>query len=575
MPPHLACSRCDGPVSHVELREGLAVRIDGNLVCGVCIEQLPQELQDGIAKARNARGMGLVVQSRPHPRHPDLTLFEFVDAAAIMRHRRSIGRGTALITKPLSRLATSTWIPRVILGAVGLLAVTGISLLILAKPSRPTAPTPPDVSPAAPTVVAQEAPKPAPASAPAPAPASVPTAAATTTPVKVPTPTPSEPAAPPVAALPTAAIPVTVAAPPEPRQATSASEQPALRRVIPLEAQAVVGGSNEDVQPFAPPLPWPIIGDVPPRLNCAAIEVRDVPWRGRWSLSIAASAQAGGVVVCVHPGRKDREMIEVWRGEPAKQDRTITLTNAWQTIVIEGPGPIALVDPAKGYDIPFWTIGGVQVTGGVPTTKDLPLRPVPLSMGNDRRLRSLLGVAKALRGKPMDPEQFQVALDRTHVDEASFRRWQTPIRQSWTAQFGERVPNGALTLVDLLPEQGEGWQPDKDRCHLLFLGLEGRDADLPAVELATRLRDLQSALRDKNPKTGKGLGIISVIIVGSALTDRAAIAAWKPVIDRLHRQGDPWLDLRGIEPADSGPVIGQAVANLVAHLSWLQQRTRR
>jgi hypothetical protein len=86
----LTCSRCQAMVSHDELGLGLAVRVNGELICPACIEQLPSEAQLSINRVRAMKGLGATTYRLAHPHHPDRALFTFSTAGLLNHHRRSL-----------------------------------------------------------------------------------------------------------------------------------------------------------------------------------------------------------------------------------------------------------------------------------------------------------------------------------------------------------------------------------------------------------------------------------------------------------------------------------------------------
>jgi hypothetical protein len=53
----LSCARCNAVISAEELAEGLAVKVDGDLVCSMCVDTLPGEAQVQINQMRAVRGL--------------------------------------------------------------------------------------------------------------------------------------------------------------------------------------------------------------------------------------------------------------------------------------------------------------------------------------------------------------------------------------------------------------------------------------------------------------------------------------------------------------------------------------
>ena len=91
MPPAtLVCNRCDAPIQLAELDQGLAVRVDGVLVCQQCVDSLPGEAQVQINQLRAMRGLSATTYSVNLARHPGLHLFSFTTAGNITVHRRVV-----------------------------------------------------------------------------------------------------------------------------------------------------------------------------------------------------------------------------------------------------------------------------------------------------------------------------------------------------------------------------------------------------------------------------------------------------------------------------------------------------
>ena len=159
-----ACHSCGATVSRDELVQGLAVRIDGNLVCPLCVDGLPGEAQVKINRVRALRGLNAVTYRVERPRHPRLAAYTFTTAGKLVEHRRELvdhGRYTApLLPPPSERPAAPT--PAVapgpaaqaargrnrgVLFAVAGLAVVGLALgLVLGRRGEAPAAVQPDVA---------------------------------------------------------------------------------------------------------------------------------------------------------------------------------------------------------------------------------------------------------------------------------------------------------------------------------------------------------------------------------------------------------------------------------------------
>lgn len=97
----LACSRCDGPVNQDDLTEGLAVRIDGQPVCAMCIETLPPALKLQINRVRALKGLAVVTFRVALSGHPSSNCFTFTSAGLLLLHRRALVHGTDFTTPDL------------------------------------------------------------------------------------------------------------------------------------------------------------------------------------------------------------------------------------------------------------------------------------------------------------------------------------------------------------------------------------------------------------------------------------------------------------------------------------------
>ena len=118
MPVTLACSCCDGPVSGRELADGLAMRVDGNLVCALCIDTLPPEIQAGIERTRRARGLSPILRFYEHPARRGYRIYGFSDSAALGQHRRSMRAGQTLAVVPYLKAPSRQprWLPWLAVG---------------------------------------------------------------------------------------------------------------------------------------------------------------------------------------------------------------------------------------------------------------------------------------------------------------------------------------------------------------------------------------------------------------------------------------------------------------------------
>ena len=86
----LSCARCDAVISADELGEGLAVRVDGDLVCSMCVDTLPGEAQVRINQMRAVRGLTVTTYQVVDNRLPKVQLYSFTNSANITGHRRKL-----------------------------------------------------------------------------------------------------------------------------------------------------------------------------------------------------------------------------------------------------------------------------------------------------------------------------------------------------------------------------------------------------------------------------------------------------------------------------------------------------
>jgi len=142
-----SCHACGALVAKDELAQGLAVRIDGNLICPLCVDGLPGEAQVKINQVRALRGLNSVTYRVDRPRHPQLAAYTFTTAGNLVVHRRELassGRFAAPMLPPPSErpaapVAAPNLTPRrlnrnVLLGSVSL-AVVGIGLALVTRGS--------------------------------------------------------------------------------------------------------------------------------------------------------------------------------------------------------------------------------------------------------------------------------------------------------------------------------------------------------------------------------------------------------------------------------------------------------
>jgi len=85
-----SCQSCGQSISKDELAEGLAVRVDGRLVCSSCVDQLPGEAQVRINQLRAVRGLEATTYRVASPLHPHLARFTFTTTMNMNVHRREL-----------------------------------------------------------------------------------------------------------------------------------------------------------------------------------------------------------------------------------------------------------------------------------------------------------------------------------------------------------------------------------------------------------------------------------------------------------------------------------------------------
>lgn len=146
------CSSCAAPISLGEVAEGLAVRVDGKLVCPLCVDTLPGSAQVKINQMRALRGLDVTTYSLPSRKHPDLGRYTFTTTSQLNQHRRTLTSTGSFKApplpidhKPIPRLAPPTtapkrppWLPIGIAAAV-VIAIGTIIGLAAGGTTRPTA----------------------------------------------------------------------------------------------------------------------------------------------------------------------------------------------------------------------------------------------------------------------------------------------------------------------------------------------------------------------------------------------------------------------------------------------------
>ncbi|MBA3708394.1 MAG: hypothetical protein H0W83_06220 [Planctomycetes bacterium] len=98
-PAPLTCSTCASPISPDDLLQGLAVKVDGQLVCHMCVDNLPGKAQVEINRFRALKGLSSTTYLVPDARHPGHQRFSFTTAGNVVIHRRTL-RDTGSFTAP-------------------------------------------------------------------------------------------------------------------------------------------------------------------------------------------------------------------------------------------------------------------------------------------------------------------------------------------------------------------------------------------------------------------------------------------------------------------------------------------
>ncbi|HEX3135665.1 MAG TPA: hypothetical protein VHX44_19035, partial [Planctomycetota bacterium] len=97
----LSCTRCGAGISNDDLSGGLAVRVDGELVCQMCVDTLPGEAVVRINQVRALRGLEVTTYSVKNAKTPRLQLFSFTTSANITSHRRKLATDGFFDAPPL------------------------------------------------------------------------------------------------------------------------------------------------------------------------------------------------------------------------------------------------------------------------------------------------------------------------------------------------------------------------------------------------------------------------------------------------------------------------------------------
>lgn len=159
----LTCSRCEASISPEELNGGLAVRVDGQLVCQMCVDTLPGEAVLRINQVRALRGMEATTYAVKIDRLPRAQLFSFTTSSNIAQHRRKLASDGFFDAPPLpppaqrdriptqaevQRIATDrvargvfpNKLPMLLAGGATVLLLGGIAVaMTLASPAKSTA----------------------------------------------------------------------------------------------------------------------------------------------------------------------------------------------------------------------------------------------------------------------------------------------------------------------------------------------------------------------------------------------------------------------------------------------------
>ena len=88
--PILSCTRCGTMIDDEELGSGLAVRVDGELVCELCVDTLPSAAVVRINQVRALRGLEATTYLVKLKHLPRLQLYSFTTSVNITQHRRKV-----------------------------------------------------------------------------------------------------------------------------------------------------------------------------------------------------------------------------------------------------------------------------------------------------------------------------------------------------------------------------------------------------------------------------------------------------------------------------------------------------
>lgn len=107
----LGCTRCGAGISNDDLSGGLAVRVDGELICQMCVDTLPGEAVVRINQVRALRGLEVTTYLVKREQAPGLQLFSFTTSANITNHRRKLASDGFFDAPPLPPPAERQRIP--------------------------------------------------------------------------------------------------------------------------------------------------------------------------------------------------------------------------------------------------------------------------------------------------------------------------------------------------------------------------------------------------------------------------------------------------------------------------------
>ncbi len=97
----VSCQRCGALVTTDELGLGLAVRINGEIICPLCVDTLPTAAQLSINQVRAMKGLSAVTYTVTDARVKIARLFSFSTAGMINQHRRALANNQLFAAPPL------------------------------------------------------------------------------------------------------------------------------------------------------------------------------------------------------------------------------------------------------------------------------------------------------------------------------------------------------------------------------------------------------------------------------------------------------------------------------------------